>query len=73
MPFSEVIPSMIRRSAAKCLTACSALLLFHGTPSKIRKVKSLSQFFFRPFLDLYCCFALQGYVRDLPIESINSR
>jgi hypothetical protein len=24
------------------LTACSALLLFHGIPSKIRKVKSLS-------------------------------
>lgn len=32
-PFSVVTPPMMCRSLAKGLTACSALLLFHGIPS----------------------------------------
>src|SRR5216683_952003 len=44
-PFSVVTPPMMCRSSAKGLTACSALLLFHGTPSYLRKVNNLSRFF----------------------------
>src|SRR5262245_20044412 len=38
------------RSRAKALIACSALLLFQGTPSWSRNVKSLSWFFSNRFL-----------------------
>ena len=44
-PFSEVTPSITRRSVAKALMACSALLLFHGTSSKFRNVNIVSRFF----------------------------
>src|SRR5215208_323502 len=45
MPFGELEPRTTLRSKAKDLMACSALLLFHGIPSKSRNVKSLSRFF----------------------------
>src|SRR6267378_6883063 len=38
-----------------------------------QKGKELVAILLQPFLDLYCYFALQGYVRDMPIESIDSR
>jgi uncharacterized protein YecT (DUF1311 family) len=38
-------PSITSRSLANALMACSALLLFHGTPSNLRNVNSLSRFF----------------------------
>src|SRR6266849_3430074 len=43
--FSVVSPSITRRSNANAFTACSALLLFHGTSSKSRKVNILLRFF----------------------------
>src|SRR4051812_38228816 len=43
-PFSVVWPSITRRSIANAFTACSALLLFHGTSSKSRKVNILSRY-----------------------------
>jgi hypothetical protein len=43
--FSVVSPSITRRSNAIAFTACSALLLFHGTSSKSRKVTSYYDFF----------------------------
>src|ERR1700741_722169 len=46
--FSVVFPSITRRSAAKAFIACSALLLFQGTPPKLRNVNSLLRFFFKP-------------------------
>jgi hypothetical protein len=33
MPLTVLVPPMVRRSLSKALIACSALLLFHGTPS----------------------------------------
>ena len=45
IPFSVTTPSKSLRSNAKALMACSALLLFHGTPSKLKKVKRPSRFF----------------------------
>ena len=45
-------------------------------PSELRRRsegKELIAILHQPFLDLYCCFVLQGHVRDLPIESIDSR
>jgi len=41
---------MARRSLANALIACSALLLFQGTPSCVRKVNSLSRSFSKRFL-----------------------
>jgi hypothetical protein len=40
---------------------------------EVQKCKELVAIPLQPFLDLDCYFALQGYVRDLPIESIDSR
>src|ERR1700682_2065310 len=45
--FSVVSPSITRRSNANAFTACSALLLFHGTSSKSRKVNIVLRFFCR--------------------------
>ena len=45
--FGERAPITFRRDA-NSLTAFSALLLFHGTPSWSRKVNSLSRFFSKP-------------------------
>jgi hypothetical protein len=41
---SVVTPPIVCRSAAKGLTACSALL-FHGTPSKLRNLNILFRIF----------------------------
>src|ERR1039458_197580 len=38
---------------------------------KDQKRKELVAILLQPFLDLYGCLALQGHVRDLPIESIH--
>jgi hypothetical protein len=38
-----------------------------------QKGEELVAILFQPFLNLYCCFALQGCGRDLPIESIDGR
>src|SRR6266480_1877650 len=38
-------PSMARRSLANALIACSALLLFQGTPSWLRKVNNFARSF----------------------------
>src|ERR1700680_2082951 len=43
IPFGVERPSMVRRSLANALIACSALLLFQGTPSWLRKVNSFSR------------------------------
>ena len=42
--FGELDPTH-RRSFAKWCTACSALLLFHGTPSYFKKVNNLPPYF----------------------------
>ncbi len=42
-------PSDVRLYFAKLLAACSALLLFHGTPSKSKNVNSLSPYFLNRF------------------------
>lgn len=41
IPLGVERPSIARRSLARALIACSALLLFQGTPSWLRKVNSL--------------------------------
>ena len=46
-PFAVEVPAITSRSLANALTACSALLLFHGTPSWPRKVNSLSRYFWK--------------------------
>src|SRR6266853_6305166 len=46
-PFLEDDPAITSRSLANALTACSALLLFHGTSSYRKNVKSLSRFFWK--------------------------
>jgi len=71
-PFSVVTPPMIWRSAANALTACSALLLFQGTPSKLRNVKSLSRFFSNRLLTSPL-FRLGGSVRKSADKSFHSR
>jgi hypothetical protein len=38
-----------------------------------QKGKELVAILLQPFLDCYCYFALQRYVRGMPIESIDSR
>ena len=43
MPRGVERPSIALRSLAKALIACSALLLFQGIPSWLRKVNSLSR------------------------------
>ena len=45
IPFGVERPSMARRSLANALIACSALLLFQGTPSWLRKVNNLARSF----------------------------
>ena len=45
MPFGVDNPSIARRNLANALMACSTLLLFQGTPSWFKKVKSLFRFF----------------------------
>src|SRR6267378_2674963 len=43
IPFGVERPSMVRRSLANALIACSALLLFQGTPSWLKKVNRFSR------------------------------
>src|SRR5713226_815986 len=50
IPLSVLDPPTSLRSAANALIACSALLLFHGTPSQSKNVNSLSWFFSKRFL-----------------------
>src|SRR5213079_3235887 len=45
IPFGVERPSMARRSLANALISCSALLLFQGTPSWLRKVNNLARSF----------------------------
>jgi hypothetical protein len=49
-PLGVPLAPITLRSRAKALIACSALLLFHGTPSWSRNVNSLSWFFSNRFL-----------------------
>ncbi len=55
IPFSEVIPLITRRRVANALIACSALLLFQGTPSCTRKVNNFSLFFSKRLLNAPAC------------------
>ena len=59
--FSVGSPSITRRSNANAFTACSALLLFHGTSSKSRKVNILLPFFFAS--DQRACLRLDQHHR----------
>ena len=51
IPFSVLHPPMTFLSVAKALTACSALLLFQGTPSKLKNVNNFSRFFWNRSLN----------------------
>jgi hypothetical protein len=53
-PFSVALPAITRRSDANAFTACSALLLFHGTSSKSKEVNILLRFFSKRSMSFLC-------------------
>ena len=65
MPFSVLLPPMTFRSVAKALTACSALLLFHGTPSKRKNVNNFSRFFWNRSLNFTAASLLRAMVESI--------
>jgi len=63
MPFFVEDPAMMSRSLANDLIACSALLLFQGTPSYWRKVNNRSRFLSKR------CLVISGLaLKPTPIE-----
>lgn len=71
MPFSVDEPSMTSRSLANALIACSALLLFHGTPSNRRKVNSFVAVLLETLHALHGHFTLAVHVANGAVEPIN--
>jgi hypothetical protein len=59
VPFGVLVTITFRRRV-KARTACSALLLFHGTPSWLRNVNSLALFFSIRFLRAAPASVTQG-------------
>src|SRR5262245_4264146 len=72
IPFSVVTPVKTLRKSANDFIACSALLLFQGTPSWSRNVNNESRFFSNRALHLHARSLLRSTSRSFRKKRLTS-